>query len=469
MSEITKDSLPLFNLNLVLNETGLKPDVLRVWERRYDLPKPQRSTGGQRLYSRQDIETIKWLRARQAQGMSIRRATDLWKELVASGHDPLQGYSSTEEVPAVQPPHENVQVYVLRKKWLEACLAFNRCQADDILNEAFALYPVEHICVEILQAGLHEIGERWYRRTATVQQEHFISAQVMRRIEALINATPDPTRRQTIMVGCAPGELHTYPSLFLSLMLRRKGYKVIDLGADIPLEQMQQTIVAIQPDLVIMSAQQLNTAASILMAAPLFRGWGVTLAYGGRVFNRIPSIRTHIPAFFLGENLVDAPTLVERFGVGDQQPLPDVMISQAQQDLASKYQEYQPRIALAMFAESQRAGLSIDKIAEVTGYLSERLSAALAFGEPSLIEPDLLWLMTLMSNRGVPAASLTHFLQSYSLVVQKVMSPSGDLIVEWIESFLVKQSLLQRDPVNAVKEKLVHNGDPPVNKTPLRS
>ena len=75
-------TVSLYNLSLVLNETGLKADVLRAWERRYGLPKPVRSAGGQRLYSRQDIATVKWLQARQAEGISIKRATDLWKELV---------------------------------------------------------------------------------------------------------------------------------------------------------------------------------------------------------------------------------------------------------------------------------------------------------------------------------------------------------------------------------------------------
>ena len=51
---------PLYNLNAVLREGGLTPDVLRAWERRYQLPVPRRTAGGHRLYSQYDIETIKW-------------------------------------------------------------------------------------------------------------------------------------------------------------------------------------------------------------------------------------------------------------------------------------------------------------------------------------------------------------------------------------------------------------------------
>ena len=82
---------PAFNLKVVLKETGLAADTLRAWERRYGLPMPQRTAGGHRLYSQRDIETIKWLMKRQAEGLSISRAVDLWNEQLASGADPLAG------------------------------------------------------------------------------------------------------------------------------------------------------------------------------------------------------------------------------------------------------------------------------------------------------------------------------------------------------------------------------------------
>ena len=56
---------PAYNLKVVVRETGIKPDTLRSWERRYGLPKPQRTPGRHRLYSQYDIEMIKWLMERQ--------------------------------------------------------------------------------------------------------------------------------------------------------------------------------------------------------------------------------------------------------------------------------------------------------------------------------------------------------------------------------------------------------------------
>ena len=64
---------PAFNLKAVLQETNIAADTLRAWERRYGLPMPERTEGGHRLYSQYDIETIKWLLARQKIGRASCR------------------------------------------------------------------------------------------------------------------------------------------------------------------------------------------------------------------------------------------------------------------------------------------------------------------------------------------------------------------------------------------------------------
>ena len=85
----TPSKAPTYNLKVVMRETGIKADTLRAWERRYGLPVPERTPGGHRLYSQYDIETIKWLQARQAEGLRINRAVDLWHTMRDSEQDPL--------------------------------------------------------------------------------------------------------------------------------------------------------------------------------------------------------------------------------------------------------------------------------------------------------------------------------------------------------------------------------------------
>src|ERR671920_885159 len=68
---------PVFNTKAVARETGVPADTFRAWERRYGVPRPQRTAGGHRLYSERDIATIRWLRDRTAEGLTISQAVRL--------------------------------------------------------------------------------------------------------------------------------------------------------------------------------------------------------------------------------------------------------------------------------------------------------------------------------------------------------------------------------------------------------
>src|SRR5512135_2774657 len=250
---------PTYNLKAVLRETGIAADTLRAWERRYGLPMPQRTAGGHRLYSQHDIHLIKWLQARQAEGLSISRAVKRWNEMAASGDDPLEK-AWEMETQGLAGAHSNLDAAC--EEWLAACLAFDESTAERTLNQAFALYPVETVITHVMLQGLREVGIRWHEGKATVQQEHFMSSLAMRRLDTLVAATPAPGRPAAIILACPPAELHSLPLLYLNVMLRRRGHNVVFLGADVPTEHLEDTIRTVNPDLVVLAAQRLTTAAA---------------------------------------------------------------------------------------------------------------------------------------------------------------------------------------------------------------
>jgi MerR family transcriptional regulator, light-induced transcriptional regulator len=304
---------PVYNLKAVLKETGIKPDVLRAWERRYGLPMPQRTAGGHRLYSEHDIGIIKWLLVRQEEGLSISHAVEMWKEKLAGGTDPLGGSDdgSRPVGSSAKPPVTLIGIDELRSRWLAACLNFNEISAEEVLNQAFALYPVEFVCTEVLQRGLGEVGLLWYENRASVQQEHFVSALALRRLDALLQAAEPPTRPETIIVGCPANEWHTFTPLLLALFIRRRGYNVIYLGANVPPAHFVETIEAVSASLVVLAAQQLNTAATLQYTADMIAQRGGVVAFGGRIFAVHPDLVNCIAGHYLGSRLDGAIHLVE--------------------------------------------------------------------------------------------------------------------------------------------------------------
>ena len=429
---------PAFNLKVVLKETGIAADTLRAWERRYGLPMPQRSAGGHRLYSQRDIETIKWLMKRQEDGLSISRAVDLWNEQLSSGTDPLAGVVPTAAALPSPSQSPDTTLDTLRAQWVEACLNFSEYSAEQVLNQAFSLFPIESVCLDVLQKGMSEIGKRWYENRASVQQEHFASALAMRRLDALLNASPAPTRQHTVLVGCPPEEWHAFTPLLLALLLRRRGLNVIYLGADIPADQFTDTIKNIKANLVVLVAQQLATASTLQQTAQALSSQNLSVAFGGRIFNIHDGLPACIPGYFLGPDLLSALDQIEGLlSRNIRMPKPRA----ASPLYVAAYQAFvsqRGQIELTLRESIEDLHLAPADLQTGIHFLGENITAALQLGDMSYVSAEVDWLNILLQFHDAQPGQLIHFLQSYSEAVKANMNGQGQPISEWLAAEIEK-------------------------------
>jgi methanogenic corrinoid protein MtbC1 len=431
---------PAYNLKVVLKETGIAADTLRAWERRYGLPMPQRSPGGHRLYSQRDIETVRWLMKRQAEGLSISRAVDMWNEQIASGRDPLADSVPTALASAaltLAPPADTT-LDSLRSRWVEACLNFNESAAEQILNQAFSIFPVESVCIEVLQRGMSEIGDLWYENRVSVQQEHFASGLAVRRLDALLNASPSPTRNQTVIVGCPPNEWHTITPLLLALFLRRRGLNVLYLGANVPVSQFTETVKNARVHLVVLVAQQLISAATLQQTAFALSSQKIPVAFGGRIFNLISNIADPISGYYLGHDLNAALEEIELIlsrNLVQRQPK---AISQVYVAAHQAFVSKRALIEMTVKATLEPLSISPEDIETATHFLAENITAALQLGDMDYVSAEIEWLKGLLQSHGSPEGQLGHFLQTYSKAVDKSINGQGAPIFEWLTSELEK-------------------------------
>lgn len=429
----TMNRMPAYNLKVIVAETGIKADTLRAWERRYGLPNPKRTKGKHRLYSQHDLEQIKWLLARQSEGLSISRAVKLWKQLEADGQNPLLVYSEVEaEETAVFPSVTGHRIDDLRQSWIDACHQFDEAGAEQALAQAFAIYPPETVCLQLLMKGLSTIGQQWYEGSASVQQEHFASALAMRRLHTLLSAAPPPTRRERIIVACPPQEDHTFAPLLIALMLRYRGWDVIYLGADVPIERLESTLDTIRPNLILLTAQQLYTAASLLTIATFLREQNSTVAFGGLIFNLLPDLHKRIPAHFLGSRLEDIAHVVENLiNLGSPLPTP-IPISDAHRLAGAHFRERQSQIEIVIWEKFKQSQIPYDHVTTANMYLARNIISALALGDIDYIGVELTWIKQLLSNYKWPDGALERYLYIYYEAVESLTDQSGQLIVDWL-------------------------------------
>lgn len=292
---------PIFNTKAVARDTGVPPDTFRAWERRYGVPRPQRTPGGHRLYSERDIAIIRWLRDRTEEGMNISHAVML-----------LTSVMEAAETPAFNGEARSLTIMI--DELVNALISFDALLAERVMGEAFALYTFDDVLLNLVQPAMVEVGERWHRGEINVASEHFATEFVRRKMASLLNVFETNAQRDTIVVGCAPAELHDIGILFASLFLVRRGWHVVYLGAQVPLVDLLETTASVKPSLICLSASTIETVPGLIECARAIQKNfpQVRFGYGGRIFNQNPQLCESIPGIFLGQ---DARTLIDTVSI----------------------------------------------------------------------------------------------------------------------------------------------------------
>lgn len=423
---------PTFNLKAVVLETGIKPHTLRAWEQRYGLPRPHRTEGNHRTYSQKDIEVVKWLLLRQEEGMTISRAVELWQHLEVQVENPLQLNGYPTSAPLFNSTASDALV-MIRQKWLDSCLKFDKATADHVLTQAFAIYPVQMVCLEILQKGMAQIGDLWFHNVATVQQEHFVSALIIERLNALLAAAPPPTRLGRLLIFCPPYEEHTIPLLLLSLLLRYRGWEVVYLGASVPLSQLESTIEIIKPQLVVSTAQRVQTTAFLSKMTQFLEEKGVNSAFGGSIFNLNPALQSRIGGHFLGENIEDAVHVVGQIMAFDPpaskiKPTPEIC-----EQAALVYRSQRRLIEFDTIRLLENETIPHEYLDRTNFRLAQDILAALSLGDMNLLSPELKLSQELMLNYNILLDWQARYFEAYFQAAQKNLNPDGLPIIEWLD------------------------------------
>ena len=243
---------------------GLKPELLRAWERRYGVLQPTRTAGGLRLYSPGDERRVRLMQARIADGLSPAEAAT-----VVLAYD---GPSGDEAGPPLEQESERLR---------DALDRFDADEAHATLDRLLAAFVLDTVVSEVLIPYLRDLGERWAAGTATIAQEHFASSLIRGRLAGLARGW-ERGGGPLALLACAPGEHHDLPLLAFGLALRGRGWRIAYLGADTPGESMADAARALDPALVVVSATgraRFRQAADDLTA--IARARPVAIAGGG--------------------------------------------------------------------------------------------------------------------------------------------------------------------------------------------
>jgi hypothetical protein len=188
--------------------------------------------------------------------------------------------------------------------------------------------------------------------------------------------------------------------------------------------------------LVILAAQQLHTAATLMEMAQVLREREIPVAYGGLIFNRIPELRTRIAGHFLGELLEQVPRVVESLMVAprpapEADPVPD-RFGEMEAHFRERRGLIEAQLVQGLIPESMPA----DHLAVANGEMGLNIGAALALGNIAYLGTDIGWVEDLIKNYRLPTESLRAYLQAYYRAAGEQLDERGEPIVTWLGSMV---------------------------------
>jgi MerR family transcriptional regulator, light-induced transcriptional regulator len=225
----------LFRIGELSRRSGVSPELLRAWERRYALLQPTRSPGGLRLYTAGDVERVETMRQHLAAGLAAAEAAALALRFEQE---------SVEDSP---PPS------AARAELATALAAFDETAAHAVVDTLLARMSLDALLRDVIVPYLHELGDRWERGEVSVAQEHFASSVLRGRLLGLARGWGRGLGPRVVL-ACAPGEQHDLGLIAFGLALRARGWRIVYLGADTPLASVADAARACDPQFVVVSA-----------------------------------------------------------------------------------------------------------------------------------------------------------------------------------------------------------------------
>jgi MerR family transcriptional regulator, light-induced transcriptional regulator len=241
----TPDGTPVLRIGELSRRLGVSDHVLRAWESRYGLLQPVRSAGGFRLYSEADESRVRQMQAQLAQGLSAAEAA---RSVLAE-----DSQSQADHGRAAGPHRAWPAASELSAGLRQALDAFDEPAAQAVLDRLMSDLSVTAVLRDVVLPYLTELGERWESGTASVAQEHFASNLIRGRLAGLARGWGSGHGPLAVL-ACPPGELHDLALMIFGVVLSRTGWRIDYLGMNTPVEEVERTVDARRPDLVVLAA-----------------------------------------------------------------------------------------------------------------------------------------------------------------------------------------------------------------------
>ncbi|MBC6998886.1 MerR family transcriptional regulator [Cytophaga sp. FL35] len=220
-----------FSIRDLENLSGIKAHTIRIWEKRYELLSPERTSTNIRTYSLSSLQKLLNITLLYNHGHKISKIAkipeqnipDMVREMVASNS--VKSHS--------------INAFKL------SMLHFDQALFMKTFNELSKEKSFHEIFKDVFIPLLNEMGVLWQTDTISPAHEHFITNLVKQKIVVNTEAfqTLEPQRNDKVFVPYLPdNEIHEIGLLYLNYEIIRRGYRSIYLGQSVPMDNLNEVL-----------------------------------------------------------------------------------------------------------------------------------------------------------------------------------------------------------------------------------
>jgi DNA-binding transcriptional MerR regulator/methylmalonyl-CoA mutase cobalamin-binding subunit len=251
-------------IQVVSLRTGLSKDVLRAWERRYQVVEPARTDTGRRLYSDRDIDYLRLLRKASGAGRSLKQMAALSMADLAklveeddAARELQQAESADAAVmsrPGLHVEGADETASDLITECLAAVETLDHEAVHETLSRAVVILPPSVLAERMIAPLMQRIGQLWWEQRLNPRHEHLASTAVQATLDQVIGTlVPHGSGRPHLVSATPNGQRHEIGAMLVAVTAAAAGWRVTYLGADLPVQEIAAAAVALEVQAVAMS------------------------------------------------------------------------------------------------------------------------------------------------------------------------------------------------------------------------
>jgi methanogenic corrinoid protein MtbC1 len=219
----------IFSIKDLENLSGIKAHTIRIWEKRYNVLQPMRTDTNIRLYSLSSLQKLLNITLLHDYGYKISKISTFPEDKIP---EIVRGIISNKN-------SKNHAVNAFKMSMMN----FDQELFSNTYNWLREEKSFREIFYQVFIPLMEEIGLLWQTDTITPAHEHFISCLIIKKILVNIEKaeTNKPIHTDKVYVLSLPlNEIHELGLMYLHYEIISKGYKVIYLGANMPIDNLKE-------------------------------------------------------------------------------------------------------------------------------------------------------------------------------------------------------------------------------------